>query len=308
MLKTLLLWAVLVLLPGYSYSESITPYYGSTGNAVTDQSLRWSMDNVLPNPPGLDIDTVIYNYRIRKQTEDQVDVYVGNENAAGTGYIFREHDEWRPGSLDGTEINKVIGVGGIHRDLWGDGSIEVQGNGSVEDPNVIYTYRVDPCYDPQFDPNCPGYKIPVPNIPEVDLSQIYDVTKDENIDLDRSRCKPGETNGECLTRLEEEELSEEKLAEEEAEEKKDSKERLEKALSAADNSELFAQALAQGQLLQSINQATNMNPYYAATIPGGTYNDTVQLNDTQLPDNRRGLRNNLAQQRLHQQMVDEQYK
>ena len=266
------------------------------------------MDNVLPNPPGLDIDTVIYNYRIRKQTEDQVDVYVGNENAAGTGYIFREHDEWRPGSLDGTEINKVIGVGGIHRDLWGDGSIEVQGNGSVEDPNVIYTYRVNPCYDPQFDPNCPGYKIPVPNIPEVDLSQIYDVTKDENIDLDRSRCKPGETNGECLTRLEEEELSEEKLAEEEAEEKKDSKERLEKALSAADNSELFAQALAQGQLLQSINQATNMNPYYAATILGGTYNDTVQLNDTQLPDNRRGLRNNLAQQRLHQQMVDEQYK
>jgi hypothetical protein len=300
MSKKLLLWAVLVLLPGYSYSESITPYYGSTGNAVTDQSLRWSMPDVLPEPPGLDIDTVIYNYTIRKQTEDQVDVYVGNENADGTGYIFREHDEWRPGSLDGTEINKVIGVGGIHRDLWGDGSIEVQGNGRVEDPNVIYTYRVDPCYDPQFDPNCPGYEAPVPDIPEVDLTDLYDPL--ENGDAELAQYDDGEVYED------EEGMSDEDKEKEKEEEEKDSKERLEKALSAADNSAMFAQALAQGQLLQSINQATNMNSYYAASIDGGTYRETVQITDTQLPDNRRGLRNNLAQQRLHQEMVNEQYK
>ena len=293
---------VLVLLPGYSYSESLVPYYGTTGNAITDQSLTWSMPNVLPDPPGLDIDTVIYNYTIRKQTEDQVDVYVGNENADGTGYIFREHDEWRPGSLDGTEINKVVGIGGIHRDQWGDGFIDVEGNGSVENPRVIYSYRVDPCYDPQFNPGCPGYQAPEVNVPEVDINSLYDATASGDAELDQ--WDPNDP-----TRYKDEEgLSEEELAKKEAEEEKDSKERLEKALSAADNSAMFAQALAQSQLLQSINQATDMNSYYAQSIDGGTYRESIQLVDKQLPDNRRGLRNNLAQQKLHQQMIDEQYK
>jgi hypothetical protein len=257
------------------------------------------MDNVLPEPPGLDIDTVIYNYTIRKQTEDQVDVYVGNENANGTGYIFREHDQWRPGSLDGTEINKVVGVGGIHRDLWGDGFIDVEGSGRVENPNVIYTYRVDPCYDPQFDPNCPGYKVPVPDIPEIDLSQLYDATQDENIDLDRST-DPEYQNEENL------EENEKKKKEEEEEQKR--KYRLEKMMSASDAAALFAENQMIKQMNDIANMQANVNGYYSKSIPGGAYQDSVQLADTQLPDNRRGLRNNLAQQRLHQQMVDEQYK
>ena len=260
------------------------------------------MPDVLPEPPGLDIETVIYSYTIRKQTEDQVDVYVGNENANGTGYIFREHDEWRPGSLDGTQINKVVGVGSVHRDLWGDGFIDVEGNGSVEDANLIYNYRVDPCYDPQFDPNCPGYEIPKIDIPEFDIADLYDAKA--NGDADQEEWDPNDER----FYDEEEGSSEEELAEREAEEEKDSKERLEKALAAADNSALFAQALAKSQVLDTINQATNMDSYYAQSIDGGSYSDSVQLTDSQLPDNRRGLRNNLAQQILHQQMVDSQYK
>lgn len=294
--------AWVVLLPSYSYSDSITPYYGQTGNAVTDQSLRWSMPDVLPDPLGLDINGVIYNYTIRKETGDQVDVYVQNENALGTGYIFREKDEWRPGSLDGTQINKVVPVApGIPRAAWGDGSIEVDGPGSVEDANVIYQYRVDPCYDPQYDPNCPGYQVQVPDIPEVDLASLYDATSDENVDLDRN------VNLDDIEVDEEDKKSEEELAEEEAEEEKDRKERLEKALAEADNSAMFAQALAAAQVLASINMATNVNTYYSKTIPGGTYSDTVVLQDKQLPENKNGLRNGFAQQLLHEKMVDMQY-
>jgi hypothetical protein len=288
----------LVLLPGYSYSDSIAPYYGQTGNAAGN-GLNWTMGDVLPTPPGLDINAVIYNYTIRKQTEDSVTVHVQNENANGTGYIFRETDEWKPGSLDGTQINKVVGVGTVHRDLWGDGSIVTEGNGSVEDPTVVYTYRVDPCYDPQFDPNCPGYKVPVPNVPEVDY-EIYDATAG---DADQAQYNPDDELYE-----DEEGLSDEEKAKQEEEEEKDSKERLEKALAAADNSAMFAQALAQSQVLDQMNLITNMNAYYAATIPGGTYAESVTLVDKQLPDNKQGLRNNRAQQLLHQQMVDEQYK
>jgi hypothetical protein len=306
-LQRLLLLAALVLLPGYSYSDSIAPYYGQTGNAAAN-GLNWSMGNVLPTPPGLDINAVIYNYTIRKQTEDSVTVHVQNENANGTGYIFRETDEWRPGSLDGTQINKVVGVGTVHRDLWGDGSIVTEGNGSVEDPTVVYTYRVDPCYDPQFDPNCPGYKVPVPPAPPQIDYEIYDATQDMNDS--NAVCVEGDTSNQCLANREADEEGEtdEEKAEREEEEEKDSKERLEKALAAADNSAMFAQALAQSRVLDQMNLTTNMNTYYAATIDGGTYAESVTLVDKQLPDNKQGLRNNRAQQLLHQQMVDEQYK
>jgi hypothetical protein len=259
------------------------------------------MDTVLPTPPGLDIDSVIYNYTIQKQLEDQVKVHVQNENATGTGYIFRETDDWKVGSLGGTEINKVVGVGGIHRSLWGEGSIEVEGNGAVTDPNVVYTYKVDPCYDPQFNPSCPGYVQPKPpEIFQVDLSSIYDATKDENVDLENKV-------DEDLISDADDELSEEELREKEEEEERDSKERLEKALAAADNSIMFAQALAQSQMLETLNLSTNMNTYYSTTIQGGVYNETVSLQDSQLPENRSGLRNGLAQQLLHEELIDMQY-
>ena len=291
---------MVALLPSYSYSESIAPYFGSTGNAITDQSLRWSMGNVLPDPPGLDINGVIYSYTINKDVDDQVDVHVQNENALGTGYIFRETDRWMPGSLSGTGINKVVPVvPGIPRAAWGEGSIEVEGEGSVSDPTVRYTYRVDPCFDPQFDPNCPGYKTPVPDIPTIDLSSLYDVTNDENVNLNRET--------ELTEESDEDEKTEEELAEEEEEEEKDREQRLEDALAEAGRSEMFAQALAQSQILASVNAATNMNSYYSTNIPGGTYKENVVLVDKDLPNSKRGLRNGLAQQLLHEKMIDMQY-
>lgn len=298
MLKKLLLVLVGLCWASSSSSESITPYYGYTGNAAADNALRWSMDNVLPTPPGLDIQNVIYSYNIRKNLEDSVTVNIQNENANGTGYIFRETDEWRPGSQDNTGIRKVIGVGNVHRSLWGDGSIDVQGPGSVENASVIYTYKVDPCYDPQFDPNCPGYKIPYVEPPKVDY-EIYDASASG--DANQEQYSDNEIYSD------EKELSDEEKKKLEEEEEKDSKERLEKALAAADNSALFAQALVAAQIIDTINSAVNMNSYYAANIPGGSYNDNVVLVDKELPDSKSGLRNGLAQQLLHQQMVDMQY-
>lgn len=301
MLKKKLLLVLAVLLPSYSYSDSITPYYGQTGNAAAN-GYTWGMGGVLPDgTPGLDINGVIYNYIINKDVDDSVNVHVQNENALGSGYIFRETDEWKPGSLGGTQINKAVPVvPGIPRQAWGDGSIEVEGPGSVSDANVIYMYKVDPCYDPQFDPNCPGYQVQVPDIPEFDVSTIYDATQDEFANREG-------VSQEDLEKEELEEKSKEELAEEEAEEEKDRKERLEKALSEADNSVMFAEALAAAQVLDSINAAQNITSYYATTIAGGSYGDTVVLQDKQIPENKQGLRNGLAQQLLHEQMIDMQY-
>jgi len=47
--------------------------------------------------------------------------------------------------------------------------------------------------------------------------------------------------------------------------------------------------------------------YYNSSINGGTYADGYALADATLPDSARGLRNNLAQQLLHEEMVQMQY-
>ena len=66
-------------------------------------------------------------------------------------------------------------------------------------------------------------------------------------------------------------------------------------------------ALAKSQMIDTMNLAVNMQPYYQRGIPGGSYNDTVNLTDTELPDNTSGLRNGFAQQLLHEQMIESQY-
>ena len=284
---------VLVFWPSYCYSESIQPYFGTTPNAAAGGN-TWIMNNVLPTPPGLDINGVIYNYTIQKDVNDSAKVHVQNENVNGTGYIFRETDEWQAGSLGGTEIRKVVPViPNLARELWGNGSIEIEGNATVEDPNVVYMYKVDPCYDPQFDPNCPGYKVQIPEIEIVDIDSIYS-SNSETIEI-------------ATTETDYDIYEEDELLEPEEEDEEREKMRLEAALAAVDNSEMFANAFAQAQILISMNMAIQMNSYYAANIQGGVYNDSLTLVDKKIEDNKQGLRNGFAQQLLHEQMIQEQY-
>lgn len=290
---------VLAFLPYYSYCDSIVPYYGYTGNAITDQSLQWSMQNTLPEDiPGLDIQNVLYSYRIKKETGEWVTVYVQNEYAEGMGegYVFRERDDWKAGSLSGTEISKAVPVGNIPRILWGNGSIETVGNGEVEDASVVYTYRVTPCFDPQFDPNCPDYKIPVPDIPEYGLDYVYNVFNDESVDLDRN----------TTIDKDDENLEENENEKEEAEEERLRKYRLEKAMSISDTAALFAQN-EMIKVMNAVSQAAVNDKYKSLDISGGNYRDTIVLKDNDMSDNQKVLRNGLAQQLLHKQMVEMQY-
>lgn len=249
------------------------------------------MDAVLPDPPGLEVENVLYSYRIQKQTGDWVTVYVSNELADGSGYVFRERDDWKPGSLSGTQIIKIVPLGRVHRDLIGDGSIEVVGDGSVYDSSVIYTYRVDPCYDPQASPNCPGFVIPEIDTPEYEAYYAW-LNGDADIESSDARYSDEETESESERDAREEE--------EEAERAR----RLEEALFEAGRVELFAQA----QALDVASPSPSINSYYEKSYDGGVYRESITLRDSKLPNSRRGLRNGLAQQILHQQMVDSQYR
>ena len=177
---------MLVLL-GYScYSLSsefdTSPQYGTTNNAA-QFGLNWVMTNVLPQQAGLQVSNVVYRYTTVKNAEDDMLVHVQNENARGPGYIFRSTDDWS--GIPGNSINKAVAVPYVDISYWGPGSIEVEGFGTVTNAEVFYTYQFDPCFDPQSNPQCPGYQDPfVIELNEVD---VYDPLEDDLVqdELDR---------------------------------------------------------------------------------------------------------------------------
>ena len=274
----------LVLLPSYSYSEPYT--YGATSNAASN-ALSWTMDSILPSIGGVDINGLLYRYTTVKDPDADMKVHVGNHNASGDGYTFRETDDWS--GVPGNTIVKSFPLSNIPASKWGTGFVEVEGEGTVKDAVVIYNYRLDKCYDPQSDPTCAGYIKPMPEIPEV---VVYNALEDDAVVevLETEEFKYDE-DGELI--LDEEEEEEET--------------RIEMGLTASANALTLFKTQNQSDIILALNRQTNINMYYNAKINGGTLNDAAGLKDGTIPDNKKALRNNLAQQVLHEKMVDMQY-
>ena len=233
----------------------------------------------VPSIQGVDINGVFYQYTAVKEAGDPFQVSVQNEHAIDGGYIFRETDDWSGGS--GGTIQKFVPVPYSPVGNWGTGSIDEVGVGHVEDATVLYSYRFDADRVQQPQEAYDFSDVPTYNA----LSDYYVLDALEPTDPD-------------LYKSEEEERTAE-----ENEEKSD----LEKALAAAENALGISDGVTQSMLLSAMNTATQMNSYYTATIPGGTYRETTQLTDANLPDNKRAFRN-LGQQKLHTDMVDHQYR
>ncbi len=276
---------LLALWPSYS---SCDPYsYGTTGNAAST-ALSWGMSSVLPDIPGIDINGLLYRYTTVKNPEDDMKVHVGNKNADGNGYIFRETDDWS--GVPGNTIVKSFPLSNIPATKWGAGSIDIEGKGTVKDAVVIYNYRIDECFEPQSNPNCPGYVKPMPVLPVI---EVYDALEDDAVvdAIDADTDFQYDEDGELI------------LSEEEEEEET----RIEMGLTASANALTLFKTQGQDQIIMAINQQTNLNMYYNASINGGSYADAPGLADSEIPDNKKALRNNLAQQILHEKMVDMQY-
>lgn len=272
----------------YSYSEQV---FGTTTNAA-DAGLNWVMSNVLPQATGLTVSNVIYSYTTIKNEEDAMIVYVQNEDAQNEGqYIFREKDDWT--GIPGNTINKVIQVGQVPIDRWGDGSIEWEGEGKVVDPFVAYTYQYDTCFDPQSDPECPGYKPEVPDIPNVEPVDPLDddVLQDE---IDRE-----------MTMRDEDDEEKERRQFAESEEEEEEEVDLETILGIVGRSLQGAQDTAKHNQVMAMNQFSQQ---YFQQLPDGVIEDTVVLQDSRLPRNNRGRRLQFAQDLLHEKIVKSQYK
>lgn len=275
----------------YSYSFSNPALqYGVTDNAA-ENGLEWKLEDLIPTPGGLIINGVLYRYTVEKNPQDSMKVHVQNEDAINGGYLFRETDDWS--NLPGSTINKYVNLPNIGGEYFGKGSIEIEGIGTVKDPNVRYSYILDPCYVPLTDPSCPGYEQSLYNwlLENGLLSSDVDINDpffDEIVQalLDKE------------AELEEEEAD----VEEKNEEEDDEIERL----NAGASIEAMGDPAAQAAAMQALTTIPNFENYYAVSIQGGAYEDTVTLQDTELPDNRSALRN-LAFDTKHREMIRSQY-
>jgi hypothetical protein len=242
------------------------------------------MQNVLPQQAGLTISHIIYKYTVEKEQQDAMLVHVQNEDAINGGYIFRSTDDWT-GHPPNT-VKKIKPASQLPIEYWGPGSIEVEGKGAVVDPSVIYNWQYDPCFDPQSDPECPGYMIPI-NLEDI-LPVVQDPLEDQYI----------QQQLETQAELEEEDEVQRK------ERLKKNKRDMEKLLGGINQKLMSDLALLQEAAYFSVNLFPTS---YYDTINGGVYEDALQLIDAELPDNKAGKRVNYTQQKLHEEMIQSQY-
>jgi len=273
---------LLVLSAAFSAQPCSSDYtYGYTNNAAAGGN-TWSMSSpVLGVAPveGMDINGVIYRYTAVKNQADAYIVSIQNEAADGNGFIFRSTDDWSGKS--GTTLTRFVPVPYSPLGRWGQGSIDEVGIGSVVDPVVVYTFRQSP-----VEPT-------LPDLPELPTITPYDALSDEAVSI-------------ATTEVDLELIQDDDQAEADKEKDED-KERLETALAASDNALTLSAGMTQAALLQAMNVATNLNTYYDRQISGGTYREAIVLQDKNLPDNRRAFRS-LSKQKLHTEMIEEQYR
>jgi len=282
------LWVLSLLL---FYSSSIQAYsFGYTPN-VAINGLQWSMTPTYLGADGIggmDVSGVTYKYTPIKNKNDNYVVTLENDKVGG-GYVFQDVQDWsqREG---GTEVRRTIALPYTPIAVFGNGRLKQEGTGSIENADVRYIYRFDPCFDPQSDPNCPGYKKPkpppLPDIPD------YDALQDESVAIAQAETDKKLLDDEQAEKEEEEEEEEESL---------------EFMLADVENALTIANEIAQSVILQQLNNVTNLTNYYVSTIPDNYYPDAVALQGGTIVDNRRALRS-LSQDARMNEMIEEQYK
>jgi uncharacterized protein (DUF1778 family) len=151
-----------------------------------------------------------------------------------------------------------------------------------------------------------------------DATQLVSVTGDPVIDsiirIDNTPIQSSSTNEEPQTSQTEESSTEEskEKEEEKSEEKKEEVKQAatETAKNLANKMSEAASLEAQKIIQESVLAMMNVTPgfdQYSIALDGGNYPDAAFYSETKVPESRRGLRNGLAQQILHEKMIGMQY-
>ena len=280
----------------FCYSDTI---YGVTGNAAT-AGLSWGMGTILPDASSpyvtLQIHGLTYRYKMVKDPESDATVYVRNEDAIDGGYVFEQKDDWS--GNPGGNIQKYFRFPYSDSTRWGKGSIDVEGDGVVEDPLVTYNYKMEVdellyrcSLSPLSDPSCPGFQDALLDY----LNNMEDLSPDDPFYNEWVQANMS--------------LNDEEGEQEQKEQVKEPEEKLsnfEKELGGENSISDLVDLEKQNRMLATLAQIPKIESYYILDIPGGEYKDAVVLEDTIIPDNPRAMRN-LASDANHRKMVRSQY-
>ena len=282
----------------YSYCYSDTTY--ATTNNAAQNGLRWALTNILPDfsQPYLtvEINGINYQYTMVKEKDADATVTLSHDDLANPGEkIFEHTDDWS--DQYGGTIRKYFRFGYTNANRWGEGSLDIEGEGSIEDPYVIYNYKMvvdetmQKCFlTPLADPMCPGYDDALSDyIANLEAPTVDDPFYDEWVQANLAE--------------EAEKPKEEEVIEEAEEEERE--ESLEEQLG-GESLEAMVDTSEQASILAELAQVPKLNQYYATSLQGGVYEETLVLPTTNYPDNRRALRN-LASDANHRTMVRSQY-
>ena len=279
--------ALVLFWPSYSLSEVIF------GRGTTAE-LNWAMTNVIPQALGLKVNGIYHRYTIEKDPNSDATVRICNENPNGNGCSYLHIDNWnqQPGS---TKIGyDPVSIAG---ELLGNGSITVNGDGTITESIIHYDYVYDTCSDPLTDPRCPNYESALLQYlldnGLLDDPDVKDPYLDEYVQMQLDR------------KAEQEEADSNK--EEVAEEEEKEKETLQEQLAVGGATEKIANTAEQNAIMLALSQVPKLNPYYAQDIQGGEYKDTITLKDNKIVDNKKALRS-LASDTKHREIVRSQYK
>jgi len=287
-IKLLVLW---VVWPQLSYSFDYT--FGVSNNAAAFGN-TWSMTPQYLGANGVDgmeINGIIYQYTAVKDKEDDFTVTVQNEKEGG-GYVFQDTEDWS--QKYGMTIRKAFAMPYTPLATFKEdgGAIVTTGTGSVENAQVVYLHRFNRCFDPQSDPNCSGYVTPLPpKPPEFDL---YDALDDEFVE-------------EATKEVDQELIDKEDEDIEESEEKEEDEENLETLLAVGENPLTMGDEFSQSSIIAQMNAALDISAYYKARIPSIVYNERLVMKEQKSLGNSKRILRSLAQDQLHNQMVEAQY-
>lgn len=253
------------------------------------------MGTVIPQNSGITITGLLYQYTVDKEKEDDFTVTIRNEDTRFgidpeilEKYIFSYTDDWS--GRDPATIRKILNGMRISGLRFGDGEIVTEGKGSVSDPEVRYLYNFDPCYDPLYDPTCPGYDeaarawaLNYTMWEEIDINDPYYLKEVQ--DVLNQEAEPIETIN----------------SDEEPEEETDRK--MNELASDAGFAEYSA---INNNIYSNLTRINIIESYYGIDIPGNEYQDNAFYEESEMSDNATAMRS-LAQDNVHRQMVRSQY-
>tara|TARA_R100001443_G_scaffold69898_4_gene78400 strand:+ start:1325 stop:2092 length:768 start_codon:yes stop_codon:yes gene_type:complete len=254
------------------------------------------MNNLLPAQSGLTVEGVFHRYTLTKDPTKDATVSITNKKVGSDEYIYNYVDDWNkiPG---GTKV-AYDAVPSLLGNLFGDGEIKVNGDGSLSDVTILYHFKYDPCDNPLTNPECPGFddamlKYLLDNNLIDSEPDVNDPFYDEWVQFQLDQKAEQE---------EEQELSEEELEEEPEEEIS-----IEDMLSVATAAEQISNPEQQIAMMEQLSAAGMLDAYSKITIDGGVYEETIVLDGGEIKDNYRAFRN-LSQDKLHDKIVRSQFK